>query len=174
MDLYDSNSVYYNNGAMRGAIYYCEGCSLYVEFSTFDQNYCFQGCIVYQDFLLENSYVEIYESFFNNTLPKYTGGLAKIDTTTILKGYFTFNQCTYVMDMVDIENYIGVSSGDKFTSIVLQISKVPTVSVTNSIFNYTNLDIESTAEDITRFENIYLGLTINFASDKVNFYNNIY
>ena len=73
--------------------------------------------------------------------------------------------------MTQTQTYLKASAGDKYAALILQISRVPIVEIQNSVFNYTSLSIETLILNIKKYENVYLGMTINFALKKFSLTN---
>ncbi|CDW88401.1 UNKNOWN [Stylonychia lemnae] len=135
--LYDFNTTYERNGAMRGAIYYCDGCSIEAENNTYNETYCYQGCIVYQDQTKTNTQITFENCQFSDTLVKYSGGLAKFDINTAVQGVqLIIRNSEWDMIMEDVKLYLKSS-----------------------------IDIEDNIEEVVKFENVYLGFTINSATN---------
>ncbi|CDW71358.1 UNKNOWN [Stylonychia lemnae] len=69
----DKYSLYENNSAEQGSIYYCQNCDLTISNNVYLNNYCFEGCIVYSNMF--QLVTDIKSSRFEDNLALFQGAI---------------------------------------------------------------------------------------------------
>ena len=79
----ETNSIYYNNSALYGGVYYCENCVMSITNTVFTNHSAVYGGLIYGQ---EYVNVSILNSYITNTMALIDGGSMYLIETTAHMG----------------------------------------------------------------------------------------